>query len=70
MVEYKDILIAIVLSIFLFYWSWNRNSPIRIWPVVGVLPGVLHNIGRLHDFSTEVLERGALYSSEDLGFLT
>ncbi|GKV07801.1 hypothetical protein SLEP1_g19522 [Rubroshorea leprosula] len=22
------------------------------------LPGVLHNIGRLHDFSTEVLERG------------
>ncbi|GLT33204.1 hypothetical protein SLA2020_078090 [Shorea laevis] len=59
MVGYEEILVAVVLSfIFLFHWSWNRNSPIRIWPVVGMLPGVLHNIGRLHDFSTEVLERG------------
>ncbi|GKV07800.1 hypothetical protein SLEP1_g19521 [Rubroshorea leprosula] len=59
MVGFKEILVAVVLSfIFLVHWSWNRNSPVRIWPVVGMLPGVLHNIGRLHDFFTEVLERG------------
>ncbi|KAM7267936.1 hypothetical protein ACFE04_010102 [Oxalis oulophora] len=51
---------AILCVFFLFcLWKNNRNSPpITVWPVFGMLPGLLRNVWRLHDFAAEVLQKG------------
>ncbi|KDO37689.1 hypothetical protein CISIN_1g047842mg [Citrus sinensis] len=47
-------IIAIFLISFLIivlHWSWSdRNSPMRNWPVLGMLPGLLANTWYFHEF--------------------
>ncbi|KAK4846276.1 hypothetical protein QYF36_015281 [Acer negundo] len=52
------IVVAFLSFLIIFWWrSWNRNhSPIRNWPVVGMLPGVFHNIRRIHEYAANTLK--------------
>ncbi|XP_052291208.1 alkane hydroxylase MAH1-like [Citrus sinensis] len=51
---YGEMIIAIFLISFLvivLHWSWSdRNSPMRNWPVLGMLPGLLANTWYFHEF--------------------
>ncbi|GLU02122.1 hypothetical protein SLE2022_193890 [Rubroshorea leprosula] len=58
MVGYTDILVAFLSILFLFYLRWNKNVPVRNWPVVGMLPALLRNRDRINDYGTQVLEQG------------
>ncbi|KAL5860546.1 hypothetical protein ACOSQ4_001842 [Xanthoceras sorbifolium] len=46
------------------WWrSWNRNSAaIRNWPVVGMLPGVVHNLWRIHEYVAQSLKESGSYT--------
>ncbi|XP_038717259.1 alkane hydroxylase MAH1-like [Tripterygium wilfordii] len=71
------ILVAIFLSFLLLlcHWRWTRNSPIRHWPLIGMLPGLIYNASNIHEFITKVLKKsgytyvfkGPLFTS--LGFV-
>ncbi|KAM7268683.1 hypothetical protein ACFE04_010849 [Oxalis oulophora] len=52
-------LIVALLSFFLIcFVRKNRNSPvITNWPVFGMLPGMLRNAKRVHEFSTECMKK-------------
>ncbi|PON47613.1 Cytochrome P [Trema orientale] len=55
-----EIIVAVVIFLILVlihHWWRNRNAIVTNWPVVGMLPTLLHNVPRLHDFVTEVLRK-------------
>ncbi|KAK4386818.1 Alkane hydroxylase MAH1 [Sesamum angolense] len=68
------ILLCILLLCFLRIRTLKTGSAPTNWPVVGMLPGLLQNIHRLHDFATEVLSecggtfkfKGPLFSNMDM----
>ncbi|XWS32724.1 hypothetical protein CRYUN_Cryun22dG0014500 [Craigia yunnanensis] len=50
-----EIVIAVFISLFVLFlsdWYRNRNSLITNWPIVGMMPGLLWNSGRVLDFFT------------------
>lgn len=49
---------AVLCFLLLRHWRVNRNTLITDWPVVGMFPGVLSNVSRLHEFTVEVLQIG------------
>ncbi|KAK8674771.1 hypothetical protein V6N13_032874 [Hibiscus sabdariffa] len=50
-------ILLIVVSFLCFgRWYRNRNSTVRIWPVVGMLPALASNADRMLDFFTDVLK--------------
>ncbi|KAE8734576.1 hypothetical protein F3Y22_tig00000757pilonHSYRG00008 [Hibiscus syriacus] len=54
-----DILVAVISTVsflFLGHWYRNRNSTVRIWPVVGMLPALASNADRMLDFFTDMLK--------------
>ncbi|KAE8734579.1 hypothetical protein F3Y22_tig00000757pilonHSYRG00011 [Hibiscus syriacus] len=54
-----DMLVAIFLVLsflFLGHWYRNRNSTVRNWPVVGMLPALASNADRMLDFFTDMLK--------------
>ncbi|KAL8469437.1 hypothetical protein ACS0TY_032326 [Phlomoides rotata] len=62
---YPEFLLSIPLILYLVYLL-NRRGKKRPeptnWPVVGMLPAILQNLRRLHDYATEVLaECGGTY---------
>ncbi|KAI3456693.1 hypothetical protein Pfo_013356 [Paulownia fortunei] len=62
--QYAEFFLIIPLIIYLFYLSrrGKKSSEPTNWPLVGMLPGVLLNLRRAHDYATEVLsECGGTY---------
>ncbi|KAK8517021.1 hypothetical protein V6N13_092297 [Hibiscus sabdariffa] len=65
--------LSVVLCLILGYWYRKRNSRVRIWPVVGMLPALASNAHGMLDFFTDVLRsnggtfkiRGAWFPSSD-----
>ncbi|XP_039060929.1 alkane hydroxylase MAH1-like [Hibiscus syriacus] len=54
-----DMLVALLLIVsflFLGHWYRNRDSTVRNWPVVGMLPALSSNTDRMLDFFTEMLK--------------
>ncbi|GAV68560.1 p450 domain-containing protein [Cephalotus follicularis] len=62
-VAYIGTFLAILCFLFICHRSRKRNSPIvTTWPVVGMLPGLLCNASRIHDFATDVMmQSGGTY---------
>lgn len=56
---------ALLWYLIIYWWRRNRNSPARIWPLVGMVPGLLHNAKRIHDYGVRCLKA----SSENTLFL-
>ncbi|KAJ0110690.1 hypothetical protein Patl1_02838 [Pistacia atlantica] len=56
-VYYTAILLAFLSFLFKLHWSCNRNFPIRNWPVIGMVPGLLHNARRSHEYATQGLRQ-------------
>ncbi|ESR59842.1 hypothetical protein CICLE_v10014930mg [Citrus x clementina] len=58
---YGEMILALFLISFLIivlHWGWSRNSLRRNRPVLGMLPGLLGNTWRLHEFLThDVLKK-------------
>lgn len=52
-----DIFLAIICFLILRYCFSNNNGIPKNFPVVGTLPHLLLNVHRIHDYSTEVLEK-------------
>lgn len=52
-----DIFLAIICFLILRYCFSNNNGIPKNFPVVGMLPHLLLNVHRIHDYSTEVLEK-------------
>ncbi|XP_059666679.1 alkane hydroxylase MAH1-like [Cornus florida] len=53
------LLLLLLCFIVLCHWRWSqqRSSPLTNWWVIGMLPGLLRNASRLHDFATEILNQ-------------
>ncbi|KAK4413915.1 Alkane hydroxylase MAH1 [Sesamum alatum] len=68
------ILLCILLFCFLRIKTLKTGSAPTNWPVVGMLPGLLLNIHRVHDYVTEILSecggtfkfKGPLFSNMDM----
>ena len=58
-VLFMEILLAGVLCflIAIRHRRLNRNAAVTTWPVIGMMPALLHNMRRVHDFATEILQR-------------
>ncbi|XP_071904413.1 alkane hydroxylase MAH1-like [Coffea arabica] len=53
------LLLCFVILLYYYYnltQRWKRSSLPTTWPVVGMLPALLQNSYRLHDYGTEVLK--------------
>ncbi|KAK9117645.1 hypothetical protein Sjap_016592 [Stephania japonica] len=62
MLVWRELLMAVGCIFFLLYlrcWKYN-TLPIN-WPVVGMLPSMLLNIHRVHDWTTQLLSRNSLH---------
>lgn len=55
--DYVQLLLAFLCSLFLCRWSWNRISPITNLPIVGMLPGLLCKAPHIHEYATQVLKK-------------
>ncbi|XP_044481463.1 alkane hydroxylase MAH1-like [Mangifera indica] len=54
---YIDIGLAFIF-LYLILQRWlDRNAPVRNWPVIGMVPGLLHNARRMHEFATDCLRQ-------------
>ncbi|KAJ7974646.1 putative Cytochrome P450 [Quillaja saponaria] len=56
MAGYTEVLLLVLSSILLYHWVRCKNSKLTNWPILGMLPGLLRNIPRVHEFSTELLK--------------
>lgn len=54
--EYITLFVAILFIIFYKIWRRNKNVLIPNWPIIGMLPSVMHNQSHIHDFATLVLK--------------
>ncbi|KAF3444596.1 hypothetical protein FNV43_RR14288 [Rhamnella rubrinervis] len=57
-VGYLEILLAVICFLLLRQWRLNRNTVISNWPLVGMLPGIYRNIARIHEYATEIIQKG------------
>ncbi|TXG67808.1 hypothetical protein EZV62_009083 [Acer yangbiense] len=58
--EMLEVVVAFLCFFILSYWMKNKNSPpITDWPIVGMLPGLLLNVQRFHEYVTEALIYGS-----------
>ncbi|CAL5409522.1 unnamed protein product [Camellia sinensis] len=68
-IRYPEILLVVVCFLSLIYQRWSRRRhksclPTN-WPVIGMLPGLLQNAHRLHEFLTEIMkESGGTFMFE------
>ncbi|KAM3288505.1 hypothetical protein P3S67_021935 [Capsicum chacoense] len=59
--EYSSSLLIIITCFTYFAWwslsnKWWKSSSVPInWPVVGMLPGLIRNAHRIHEFTTDIL---------------
>ncbi|XP_058728318.1 alkane hydroxylase MAH1-like [Vicia villosa] len=54
--EYISLFVAILFIILYNIWRRNKNVLIPNWPIIGMLPSILHNQSHIHDFVTSVLK--------------
>ncbi|XP_044465525.1 alkane hydroxylase MAH1-like [Mangifera indica] len=54
---YIDIVLAFIILYLMHRWWLDRKAPIRNWPVLGMVPGLLHNARRIHEFVTDKLRQ-------------
>ncbi|KEH40811.1 alkane hydroxylase MAH1 [Medicago truncatula] len=49
--------VAILIFLYIYYWRRNRDefAPIN-WPIIGMLPGILHHLSNFHDHTTLFLK--------------
>ncbi|XP_015866209.3 alkane hydroxylase MAH1-like [Ziziphus jujuba] len=57
-VGYVEILVAALCFLLVRHWRLHRNTVITVWPVVGMLPDILRNVPRMHEYIDEVIKRG------------
>ena len=58
LVGYVELLaLAILCYFFLLQWRRSRPKIIWSWPVLGMLPEILRNVPRIHDYVAEILRR-------------
>lgn len=55
---YLEILVAVLCFLLIRHWRLNKNAVITQWPVVGMLPEILRNVPRIHEFIDEILKKG------------
>ncbi|XP_031094382.1 alkane hydroxylase MAH1-like [Ipomoea triloba] len=61
--EFLDVLaLSVLCSVLCWVFVWKRRSSRSLgptnWPVIGMLPAVLKNAHRIHDFVTELVKLG------------
>ncbi|XP_045806166.1 alkane hydroxylase MAH1-like [Trifolium pratense] len=57
MFEYITLFVAIFFMIFYNIWKRDKNNVIITnWPIIGMLPSVLHNQSNIHDYATFILK--------------
>lgn len=58
----QALFVAILCILFICYCIWrrDRNEPVINWPLFGMLPGILINAPRIHDYATDSLRRCGL----------
>ncbi|PIA47895.1 hypothetical protein AQUCO_01400473v1 [Aquilegia coerulea] len=56
-IGYPEMILAVVCFIYLHHM--NSKSILTNWPFIGMLPSLLLNHHRLHDFATDILSRSA-----------
>ncbi|PIM98438.1 Cytochrome P450 CYP4/CYP19/CYP26 subfamily [Handroanthus impetiginosus] len=58
---YIGIAFVILNLVFLYYWNFYARKEKSIlptnWPIFGMMPGLLRNSGRVHQYATEILEQ-------------
>ena len=54
--KYITPFVAILFIIFYNIWRRNKTEPLPNWPIIGMLPSVLHNQSKIHDFVTLALK--------------
>ncbi|KAH6823290.1 hypothetical protein C2S53_001325 [Perilla frutescens var. hirtella] len=57
-IGYPELFFFTLITILLYVWTTQRRktrSLVTNWPVVGMLPGLLYNCHRIHDYITEIL---------------
>ncbi|KAH6760327.1 hypothetical protein C2S52_009217 [Perilla frutescens var. hirtella] len=53
-----ELIFFTLITILVYVWITQRRKTSSLptnWPVVGMLPGLLHNCHRIHDYATEIL---------------
>ena len=61
---YPEILVAIFLCfLFLCHWRWSKTQTITNWPLVGMLPGLLQNRLKMHEYFTWYLQHNRALSN-------
>ncbi|XP_045803084.1 alkane hydroxylase MAH1-like [Trifolium pratense] len=50
--KYITLIVATLFIISYYIWRRNKNVFVLNWPIIGVLPSVLHNQSNIHDFTT------------------
>ncbi|KEH22136.1 putative cytochrome P450 [Medicago truncatula] len=46
----EELFWAVLVFVAIHYWRLNRNTPMTKWPVLGMLPGLLHNVSNIHGY--------------------
>ncbi|TXG54963.1 hypothetical protein EZV62_020219 [Acer yangbiense] len=61
LVGYLEVVVAFLCFFVLSYWMKNKNSSpiVKDWPIFGMLPGLLLNVGRVLEHTTESLIYGS-----------
>jgi len=54
--QYITLFVAILFIISYSVWRRNKNVLVPNWPIIGMLPSVLHNQSNIHDFVTLLLK--------------
>jgi cytochrome P450 len=52
-----EIILAVSVFIAIHYWRLNRNTPITIWPIMGMLPSFIHNLSNFPDYLNSLLQQ-------------
>ncbi|WJX75864.1 hypothetical protein P8452_59352 [Trifolium repens] len=52
-----EIILAVSVFIAIHYWRLNRNTPITIWPIMGMLPSFIHNLSNFPDYINSLLQQ-------------
>ncbi|KAF4373265.1 hypothetical protein G4B88_007278 [Cannabis sativa] len=73
MVLIIGVVVLFGVIIIIHHWWRNRNAILTNWPILGMLPTLVYNLPRLHEFITEVMTKsggtfefkGPLFSGMD-----
>ncbi|CAJ2673972.1 unnamed protein product [Trifolium pratense] len=56
MFHYITIFVAIFFIIFYNIWKHTKNALLPNWPIIGMLPSILHNQSNIHDYAAWILK--------------